>query len=96
VPPRSTTRASEAAETDPTQRDRHLQSIAKAGRTGWQVASGYNKRSRVEMAMARFKLVIGNGLRSQTNARQDAEIAVAVHALNRMVEFGRPTSVRIA
>jgi len=67
VPPRSTTRASEAAETDPTQRDRHLQSIAKAGRTGCQVASGYNKRSRVEMAMARFKLVIGNGLRGTVN-----------------------------
>jgi len=45
--------------------------------------------------IGRFKQVIGNGLHSQTDARQNAEIAVAVHILNRMLEFGRPTSIRI-
>ena len=55
--------------------------------------SGYNKRSRVEAAIGRFKQVIGNGLHSQTDARQNAEIAV--HVLNRMLEFGRPTYIRI-
>jgi hypothetical protein len=46
VPPRSTAVLSEAAETEPTQRDRHLQFIAEHGRMGWQTASGYNKRAR--------------------------------------------------
>lgn len=95
VPPRSTAMPSDTAQTNPTQRDRHLQGITNSGRAGWQKSSGYNKRSRVEAAIGRFKQVIGNGLHSQTDARQNAEIAVAVHVLNRMLEFGRPTSVRI-
>jgi hypothetical protein len=36
VPPRSTAVLTEAAESAPTQRDRHLQSIAEHGRRGWQ------------------------------------------------------------
>jgi len=95
VPPRSTAMPSDTAQTNPTQRDRHLQGITNNGRAGWQKSSGYNKRSRVEAAIGRFKQVIGNGLHSQTDARQNAEIAVAVHVLNRMLDFGRPTSVRL-
>ena len=36
VPPRSTAVPSDMAESTPTQRDRHLQSIAEHGRIGWQ------------------------------------------------------------
>jgi hypothetical protein len=96
VPPRSTAVASETFTTDPTPRDRHLTCIAERGRIGWQKASGYNKRSRVEATIGRFKQVIGNGLRSQTDTRQDTEVAVAIHVLNRMLAFGRPQSVRIS
>ncbi len=46
--------------------------------------------------MSRFKQVIGDGLRSHTMEGQGTEIEVAVHALNRMLDFGRPSSVRIA
>ena len=42
VPPRTGAVPSETAETEPTQRDRHLQLIAEHGRMGWQKASGYN------------------------------------------------------
>jgi len=79
VPPPSTAMPSDTAQTNPTQRDRHLHGITNNGRAGWQKSSGYNKRSRVEAAIDRFKQVIGNGLHSQTDARQNAEIAVAVH-----------------
>ena len=96
VPPRSTAVPSEAAETAPTQRDRHLQFIAEHGRAAWQKASGYTKRSRAEAAIGRFKQVIGDGLRSRTDRRRATEVGVAVHALNRMLELGRPISVRIA
>jgi hypothetical protein len=40
--------------------------------------------------------VIGDALRSRTDRRRATEVAVAVQALNRMLEFGRPKSVRIA
>ncbi len=40
--------------------------------------------------------MIGNMLRSQTDGRQATEVAIAVGVLNRMLELGRPESVRIA
>jgi len=96
VPPRSTAVPSETAETETTQRDRHLQFIAKHGRAAWQRASGYTARARAEAAIGRFKQVIGDGLRSRTDQRRATEIDVAVHVLNRMLDLGRPFSVRIA
>jgi len=96
VPPRSTAVPSKTAATAPTQRDRHLQSIAKHGRAAWQKASGYMKRARAETTIGRFKQVIGDGLRSRTDERRATEVNVAVRALNRMLEFGRPIFVRIA
>jgi hypothetical protein len=96
VPPRTTAVLSETAETNPTQRDRHLQCIAEKGRIGWQKASGYNTRSRVENAIGRYKQVIGDGLRCRKDKPRVTEVAVAVHVLNRMLELGRPISVRVA
>jgi hypothetical protein len=95
VPPRSTAALSQAAETEPMQRDRHLQCIAEKGRMGWQKASGYNVRSRVEAAIGRYKQVIGDGLHFRKDERRATEVAVSVLALNRMSELGRPISVRI-
>ena len=96
VPPRSTAVPSDTAETTPTQRDRHLQLIAEKSRMGWQRASGYNIRAGIEAAVSRYKRVIGGTLRSRTGGRQATEVAIAVGVLNRMLELGRPESVRIA
>jgi len=87
---------SDTAETAPTQRDGHLQHITKHGRMTWQRRSGYNKRARAEATMGRWKQVIGDELRGHTDERRATEVAVAVHALNRMLDLGRPTYVRIA
>jgi hypothetical protein len=96
VPPRSSAVLSETAETTPTQRDKHLQLLAARGRMGWQKASGYNWRALVEADISRYKRIIGDALRSRTDARQATEVAIAVTVLNRMLELGRPQSVRIA
>ena len=96
VVPRSSAVPSETAEIAPTQRDRHLQLIAERRRMGWQKASGYNCRALVEADIGRWKRVIGDALRSQTNARRATEVAVAVNVLYRMLEMGRPNYVRIA
>ncbi len=95
VPPRSTAVLTETAESTPTQRDRHLQSIAEHGRTGWQTRSGYTRRALVEAAISRLKRVIGDALRSRTDRRRLTEVAITIAALNRMLELGRPKSVRI-
>ena len=62
---------------------------------GWQKASGYNKRSRVETAIGRYKQVIGDRLFFRKDGRRVTEVGVAVHVLNQMQERGRPVSVRI-
>jgi DDE family transposase len=95
VPPRRDAVPSAAAETEPTRRDRHLRFIAEHGRMAWQKASGYTRRARAEAAIGRFKRVIGDGLRSHAEERRATEVAVAVRALNRMLELGRPNYVRI-
>ena len=95
VPPRSTAVRCGTATTTP-QRDHHPQGIAEKGRTGWQKASGYNKRSRVEATTGRYKQVIGAGLRFRKDSCRTTEVAVAVRVQNQMLELGRPTSLRIA
>ncbi len=96
VPPRATAVPSDTAESAPTQRDGHLQCIAECGRMAWQNASGYNQRARIEAAMNRSKQESGDELRAHAEERRRTEVAVAVHALNRMLELGRPNYVRIA
>src|SRR3954452_577471 len=96
VPPRSTAVLSASAETNPTQRDRHIQAIAEQGRMGWQKTSGYNARAGAEGAMSRYKRIIGDTLRSHTRPAQEVETRIAVTILNRMLDLGRPDSVRAA
>ncbi len=93
IPPRST--AVLSGEPDlPTQRDRHLATIAEQGRLAWQVATGYGRRSLVETTMGRYKALIGPRLRARGFAAQQTEAAIGVAVLNRMLEAGHPDSVR--
>ena len=95
VPPRSSAVPSDTAQTAPTMRDRHLQTITERGPKGWQKASGYNWRALVEADISRFKRVIGDGLRSRNDRRRATDVAVAVNEINRMLELGRPEYVRL-
>ena len=95
VPPRATAVPSAAAETASTPRDLHLQIIAQHGRMNWQKSSGYTRQARVEVSIGRYKRVIGAALRSRTDENEVTEITIAAVALNRMLEFGHPSYVRI-
>ena len=68
----------ESAETehllDPPVRDRHIAQIRSNGRMAWQVATGYNQRSRIETQIGRWKGVIGRRLQSRSFSRQITEI----------------------
>ena len=46
--------------------------------------------------MNRWKQVIGDEVRAHADERRATEVAVAVHALNRMLDLGRPNYVRVA
>ena len=96
APPRRDAVLSDTAETAPTQRDHHIPTIAEKGRMAWQRISGYNERAGVESQMARWKGVLGDALRFHCDAAQATEIAIGVAILNRMLDLGRPNSIRIA
>ena len=95
VPPRRNAVPSDTSDTAPTKRDHHLRVIAERGRKAWQKASGYHWRALVGADISRFKRVIGDGLRSRTDRRRTTEMVIAVAALNRMLELGRPEYVRL-
>ena len=96
APPRRDAVLSDTAETAPTQRDRHILTIAATGRMTWQRASGDNKRAGVESQMARWKGVLGEALRFHSDQAQATEVAIGVAVLNRMLDLRRPNSVRVA
>ena len=94
IPPHMTAALSEDAKHNPSQRDKHILSIATQGRLGWQKENDYGQRALVETAMGRYKGILGPCLRARSFSGQQAEAAVGVAVLNRMLDAGRPDSVR--
>ena len=70
--------------------------IAEIGRDAWKAETGYHRRSLAEIAMLRYKTLIGPTLRSRTFERQKVEAAVGVRCINRFTALGMPRSIRIA
>jgi transposase len=95
IPPRSTAVPSDTAETAPTPRDRHLRMIQERGRRGWHKAVNYGRRSLGEVAMMRYKTVIGRRLHARTLPTQRAEAASGCKVINIMTRLGMPISQRI-
>jgi transposase len=96
IPPRSTAVPSPTANTDPTPRDHHIQMIQDHGRLGWQRSVDYGRRSLVEVAMFRYKKVIGCSLHARTLPTQKTEAKVACKVINLMTSLGMPVSRRSA
>jgi len=96
IPPRSTAVPSATADTNPTQRDRHIQMIEERGRLGWQRVVDYGRRSLGEVAMLRYKILIGRSLHARTLPTQKTEAKVACKVINIMTGLGMPVSRRIA
>jgi hypothetical protein len=92
VPPHKTAVVSEAGDT---QRDGHIQTIAKVGRMAWQKLTGYNKRNYVELAVQRYKRIFGNTMKARALPQQKAEAWISASALNIMTNLGMPVSVKV-
>ena len=90
IPPPITAVPSPTSDVDPTPRDKHIATIRDKGRMAWQIASGYNQRSRGETQMGRWKTVIGPKLKARSFPNQKTEIRIGVNILNKMTELGRP------
>ena len=70
--------------------------IFERGRHCWQKETDYGRRAKVENTMYRYKIIIGNKLKSRSIETQKIESKVAVRILNRMTNLGMPCSQKIA
>lgn len=96
IPPRSTAVPSDTAGSAPSQRDRHIQRIVERGRRGWQRDVRYGRRSLGEVAMMRYKQLIGRSLRARRLPAQKVEATVGCKVMNIMTSLGMPITRKVA
>ena len=95
VPPRKDAVLSNDSIRVLTQRNQHISTIERMGRSDWRPRSGYYLQSHVENTFSRFKEIIGGRLRSKHNEAQKREALLGCSILNKMFEMGRPVSYQI-
>lgn len=76
-------------------RNKNLRGVRKHGLKGWKKRSGYHRRSLVETAFYRLKVIFSDRLRGQRSDTQAAEAMIRCAALNRMTSLGMPESYRV-
>jgi hypothetical protein len=91
-PPKNTV----AGSSDYEQRNRHTDHIKSEGRMAWQKRMNYGLRSHIELAMLRYKTIIGPKLKARKISQQRTEAQVSVRVINRMTGLGMPISVKVA
>jgi len=77
-------------------RNQNLQEIQKYGRMEWQKMRHYGRRNHSELAMYRYKTILGNSLHAREFQRQQQEAMIGSGVLNKMTSLGMPISHRIA
>jgi len=75
---------------DSEKRKGNIKLFNDVGRSTWQEATSYGKRSGVENTNSRYKTIIGGKLRSKDTYNQNTEIQIGVRILNRMRALGIP------
>ncbi|MGC9293437.1 MAG: hypothetical protein ACP5EP_12085 [Acidobacteriaceae bacterium] len=68
--------------------------IVARGRPDWQKETNYGQRALVETTRVRYQAVLGPCLRERSFSGQQAEAAACVAVLHRMLDAGRPGTVR--
>jgi hypothetical protein len=92
VPPHKTAVYSEG---DDTQRDEHIRAIEEHGRIAWQKENDYGLRSRLGLAIQRYKRIIDSNMKARASPQQNTEAWFSASALNVMTTLRMPVSVKI-
>lgn len=95
IPPRAGAVISAKADLGLSQRDDHVRLIQEQGRAAWRKATEYGRRSLAETAIGRYKALIGPSLRARSLLNQQGEVGLGIEVLNRMIQIGKPISVRV-
>jgi len=77
------------------QRNEHTSFIKKHGRMAWQKMTEYGMRAYAELAMLRYKTIIGPKMKARKLPQQKTEAQVSVRVLNRMTGLGMPISIKV-
>jgi len=78
------------------QRNSNLQAIKTFGRMAWQRVKDYGRRNYSELAIQRYKKILGNCLHARDLCRQKNESMIGCGILNKMTGLGMPASYRCA
>jgi len=76
------------------QRNINLQEIKTFGRMNWQSVRKYGRRNYSELAIQRYKKILGNKLHARELSRQKNEGMIGCGILNKMTGIGMPKSYR--
>ncbi|MDQ6983486.1 MAG: IS5 family transposase [Ghiorsea sp.] len=93
IPPRDNAVDSELWHSE---RNKTLEIIDKHERGGWCRMRKYGKQSYAELAMQRYKRIIGNRMHSKDIERQKNEAIIGASILNKFTAIGMPISIRVA
>lgn len=77
------------------ERNAAIVEIGLSDRADWKKRVGYHVRSRVETAMFRFKVIIGERFRARIEPHQQAEAALATLILNKLAQLGMPVIEKV-
>jgi len=77
------------------QRNLNLQEIKTFGRMNWQSVRKYGRRNYSELAIQRYKKILGNKLHARELSRQKNEAMIGCGILNKMTGIGMPESYRV-
>lgn len=77
-------------------RNHNLELIAKHDRMQWQTKTKYGNRNCSELAMQRYKKIVGRSMYSRNFENQKQEAMIGASILNKMTSLGMPISHRTA
>lgn len=76
------------------ERNKSLDIMAKQGKKAWYKIRKYGKQNDAELAIQRYKPIIGNKLHSRELSRQKNEVIIATSLLNKFAAIGMLLSYR--
>ena len=95
IPPHTNAKIRKRKRCFPVERSHHAEYIKEHGVINWQKATGYGKRSLVEVAFSRYKRIFDKTMQNITLTNQKIEAQLACKALNIMLHLGMPKTVQV-
>jgi len=76
-------------------RNNAIKSIKKIGRKLWKEEVNYYKRSSVEVALFKYKTIIGAKINARKLENEKTEVSISCAILNVMTRLGMPVIIKI-